>query len=1709
MFKYFWHRIKYFFISQSRLSRVTIILIVLVVVIGVFGLGQSALAVDDTFGQKIGRFFATILLYAAAFLGHVLVMIIGLLLEVVSYNNFVDATAVNYGWTVVRDICNLFFILILLVIGFGSVLRLESYKYNQLLGKLILMIVLVNFSRMIAGFFIDISQVVLMTFANAFAATAAENFTTALGLKEMLNFTSESADVDTITEALGGAEMFGLALLPVIMLVVAIFTMLAMLMVFLIRILMLWVLVVLSPLAYFFSVLPSTQQYGKKWWDNFTKWVVTGPVLAFFIWFGLTMIAGGAIEYTNLAGENEIQSAQGAGGGVVVAAGLGAASSSDSVLQFIMAIGMFVIALVTAQSLGGMAGGFAGKMLGKLQGMGTGALKLAGAPLRGVGELAKAGGRKIRRGYRDSKLGKYTNVGAMLAGAKQRGKEVEARSKELGDAKGRDVWDKRPGFMGGGAEPVSSEMMVQAKHTRQKASEIATLQKEQKANQLERLASGNSNSQENVLDRRAMVLGMANEGHIDDAMATEHFQRKQQWTDQYGQKHNGFSSATVTDEDLVNAAEDGDIDQTNEEEMDKLRMRMRYRASDGERTNFRDAESARHFMGAMVSKNYSAKAEDIDESGARTLYDAEKMMIKNSHYYAAGTTTYNEKLGRLAYVDNDKQHRELSGTEFNKQANRGIIGANPHNSATQSFDENGQHMYLVGQNSESMENDRFSKVAGSAANDAGEFGKHSSIRHIEMIGKKDAFDDTVVISNSDRHIDSLGEIYKKSPKFESEITKRENITGYKIYKNGPDQDATTYRDINHLNEDYVQKEVIPQAQKKYDDLENDPNATNLEKGRAKRRLEKLKHNWAAPTQTEEAEIDTSTPDAAHESTPDEESPTPIPRTQKVYTPAVLQRSRNEYSNLKNLPGFSPDDYEERNKDEIEHGEMMSRQDIERVIMAENQKDVDTMRGTRSVVAAGKREEDKLDKDGKVVRKAGATASGAVVVGLNFADEDIRKHYGVAEGSDAVRFDKSTPEREKSFKMVADRLAKDFEKQLHDQGMDDSIVGEEVEAFRKALEANQKIVISDNKAPTSRIETIRGHELQGHDEAQKMVDMDRQDDSGKLMKNDVGDKFYATLSKQQQEMADDMGMEEFAAEALGVGKGKYKLGDKSKQVLDNSKIKYTGSVEDAALPKTDDELETSAVSEKELKAIAWQAKKKKQVGNAVGGLKEVLGSAGTAMIEKTGIRGGWDKAKEIKGKIAGYFDNRSKRRAEANKPLALAQKKIDNYAQIAGKIDIDKARTKKSEAQEVVNQKTQEMDGYRANGMEIAQRMTQHNQDSRTAAANGDTAGAAKSRELALKEKQDLNYTEQLMNSTGNDLGAAQKILVEVNKEYGKLSQKLYSAGEVLLEDLGKIIDSVDPKQLEGALLGDVKKELSDKNQVAMTTAYLDDDEKQIDASRAAGTETFKNIIEDKIPKEEETKPEYTKKKARKIPETSEAESKEKATTEGKSPETSEASTTTKKTEEVPDKSKTGYNVGESVDVGIDKDTMVSAKVVDKKEIEGGKIVYQVEWEEPDPDGNIIKVTGEVEEAGLNYWNQPDLNNAEKNLSDQEEKMDQDPEKINKMSVEEFRKTLFDLDNSLNEYTNQISAVASKLGESVDITKNKDFQKLSGQLKNKVREGTNPKSSAFQAVDHQYKMFEDIRLLSKAIRELVKKEQVGNKVSEENMVNKINKESKAE
>lgn len=359
----------------------------LILAVGIFVLAAPVQAGFEWAAQLLGGIIGWVI----SALGIILVLIIKALVLVAQYNNFIGSQAVENGWHIVRDVANMFFIVVLLIIAFATILNQEKYSYKTWLPKVILMAVLINFSKTICGLLIDVAQVVMLTFVNAFKGMAAGNMVNNLGIIDIVTIANNDGD-------LGFWVIIGSYFLGLLYMIVAIVTIVTMLAMLVMRMVMIWIYVVLSPLAYLFSAFPGGQKYSSMWWTEFSKNLIVGPVLAFFIWLSFVSMQSYNIneEFKNVP-EVNVQSAAGEltmnpsanygdRGGTK-------ANELNVFLKFIISIGMLIGGLKIASEIGGAAGKIAGTGMAKLQkgAAWTGKMAKTGAKNLGMAAINQKG----------------------------------------------------------------------------------------------------------------------------------------------------------------------------------------------------------------------------------------------------------------------------------------------------------------------------------------------------------------------------------------------------------------------------------------------------------------------------------------------------------------------------------------------------------------------------------------------------------------------------------------------------------------------------------------------------------------------------------------------------------------------------------------------------------------------------------------------------------------------------------------------------------------------------------------------------------------------------------------------------------------------------------------------------------------------------------------------------------------------------------------------------------------------------------------------------------------------------------------------------------------------------------------------------------------------------------------------------------------------
>src|SRR3989338_4537657 len=198
------------------------------------------------------------------------------------------------GWEYVKNIANLFFILFLIVIGLATILRVENYNYKRLLGYLVLMALLVNFSLVIGQAILQVADVA----QNAFIGNSREELKglandLVLQRKGFLG-TTDTTGVWALFQGKsprGGVDILVGQMIDLAISILGFFVLGAITFFLLVRLVALWVLLIISPFAYVFFIVPATKSMATQWWTQFLKYAFFAPIMFFFMALAIRLSA--------------------------------------------------------------------------------------------------------------------------------------------------------------------------------------------------------------------------------------------------------------------------------------------------------------------------------------------------------------------------------------------------------------------------------------------------------------------------------------------------------------------------------------------------------------------------------------------------------------------------------------------------------------------------------------------------------------------------------------------------------------------------------------------------------------------------------------------------------------------------------------------------------------------------------------------------------------------------------------------------------------------------------------------------------------------------------------------------------------------------------------------------------------------------------------------------------------------------------------------------------------------------------------------------------------------------------------------------------------------------------------------------------------------------------------------------------------------------
>lgn len=300
------------------------------------------------------------LLFAVLKVISILIIAAGALFDTVLNYEFLNAFLRNdgiyNGWVIVRDVLNMFFMLLLLFSAFATIFQVEKYHLRKVIIMLVVMALLVNFSFPIALFVMDFSNSAMYFFVDAMNSGS----------------TSMSARVasfvgfgQTIENSVSLQDDLSAIILAIIFSFILFLTIIGISINLLIRVLAFAILLVLAPAGFVFAFFPDTKNIANDWWSALFKYAFMGPVMVFFIYLSVMMF-----DINNNVDLSKFDK-----------------STVGSFVKYVIPVAFLWIGMIAANKFGGSgsaaAMGVASKMGNNIKGYGQ---KAAWGAMGGVGK---------------------------------------------------------------------------------------------------------------------------------------------------------------------------------------------------------------------------------------------------------------------------------------------------------------------------------------------------------------------------------------------------------------------------------------------------------------------------------------------------------------------------------------------------------------------------------------------------------------------------------------------------------------------------------------------------------------------------------------------------------------------------------------------------------------------------------------------------------------------------------------------------------------------------------------------------------------------------------------------------------------------------------------------------------------------------------------------------------------------------------------------------------------------------------------------------------------------------------------------------------------------------------------------------------------------------------------------------------------------------
>lgn len=199
-------------------------------------------------------------------------------------------------WSIFRDIANVVFAILLLIVVMSQVtgLGISNYGIKKMLPRMIAMAIVINSSWWISVALVDLSNLVGWSIRSLLQNIVESPATSSEGFGRSVINGSDFIAAGTIVVA--GASAIALAGLALSLLVAALIALVTVVAVLILRDAAIILLVVISPLAFAMAILPNTEKLFDQWKKIFQAMLVIYPTTSLI--FGVSILASNILMST-------------------------------------------------------------------------------------------------------------------------------------------------------------------------------------------------------------------------------------------------------------------------------------------------------------------------------------------------------------------------------------------------------------------------------------------------------------------------------------------------------------------------------------------------------------------------------------------------------------------------------------------------------------------------------------------------------------------------------------------------------------------------------------------------------------------------------------------------------------------------------------------------------------------------------------------------------------------------------------------------------------------------------------------------------------------------------------------------------------------------------------------------------------------------------------------------------------------------------------------------------------------------------------------------------------------------------------------------------------------------------------------------------------------------------------------------------------------